>query len=333
MAWRQDLASRSRDELENSKNFGHYPPGKRPPPERLQEIFQRLRAMAEGTGHRVQPSDSGAEAAPLQTLVIRTEAQREQLEKSDAASREYQQMDQDFVRGDWLARLFYGCMSDDAEYELREVVWRYTQMDFLFRFAMKIDAYCYDSRHRDERVCCGVMDPRGQLDLYQILYPENWNTAYGCPYRQWADFLRDYNAWGRGEAPQPRWMPKAPSSPKKAAEDVMAVYLVSAVPPITRWFFGHTKTGAACPPLVNGPLVEQFLLRCNPLNSTEPALASIYRCIYGNPADKYSGFYEVALQMWSRYATFVPGPVEQHMFRHDMRAATDWTRHDFPSSR
>lgn len=341
-AWRSKLGALSAREIELGKTMGHHPRA-RTDPELLRSVFRQFKAMSEGTGSRGAASlgseddDQGLgsepQSAPLQTLVISTERERLRLEEADRATQNFQLLDADFLRGDWLARLFYGCLSDDPEYELREVAWRYTQLDFLCRTVMACDRYCFGQRHREEQTCCGVLDPRARLDLHQILYPENWNGAYGCPYKTWSEFQRDYNAWGRGEGPRPRWLPKAPVTPKKAAEDVVAVYLLCTVAPLHSWFLGDRSVPCVPPrpPLVDPKLTEQFLERGNLLQGIEPTMRALTRCINGGH-DRHDGFYEIALQMWSHYANFLPGPVEQVVHAQDLEESSNWTVRQWPQT-
>ena len=323
--------------------MGHRKPGARDPAV-LRNIFNGLKAMMDGggssSGGPPTPSSESNDLSdsqssiPTQTLIISSEREQEKLAEADAVTDQYRELDADFLRGDWLARLFYGCLSDDPDYEMREVAWRYNQLEFLCRFVLQLDAYCYDHRHRDERICCGVLDPRTQLELQQVLLPENWNSAHMCPYRQWSDFVGDYNAWGRGEGPKPRWMPKAPVMAKKAAEDVLAVYIVAAIDPIRDWFLGTTTatSNETCPSpmLTCSSLTDQFLRRCNPLHSLEPVLRSISRCTNGTH-NKDSGFYEAALQMWSYYGSFVPRSVERTLRASDLQDSMGWMNQQQPS--
>jgi len=337
--WRHIVSAVHFDATERSKNMHHYPPAKRRDGALVMEIFGKLNAMADdpammttpapagqstpssppdGSGRNESPHSQSSSIAPLQTLVISGRAQREQLEQADRATQHYRQLDADFLRGDELARIFYGCTSDDAGYELREMSWRYTRLDFLWRFVLSLDEYCYHKKPRDERVCCGVLDPRMRFDLFQILHPDNWSAAHGCPYTEWEQFVRDYNNWGAGSGPRPRWLPSVPGTSKKAAEDVVFAYLVTGVTPICHWFFGPDG-----PPLHSRLLAEQFMMRGSPAMGLESAATMIRRCINGNH-DPHAGFYDVALQMWSEYATYVPGVVEMHLQQHDLADSTRW---------
>jgi len=339
-SWRHKLGQASDRRVERTKNMGHYPPGQRHRAGReiLMNIYGKLKLLTEGTGCRTPaangPGRSGEgggdqHSAPLQTLIIGTDYEHQKLDEKDKVTELYQCLDADFVRGDWLARIFYGCLSDDADYELRECVWRYTQLEFLLRMALAADEHCYRMRHKDERVCCGILEPRTRLYLEQYLMPENWNRAYGCPYRSWDEFLEDYNAWGRGEAGAPRWFPKSPPTAKKAAEDIVVIYLICRLSPCFAWYFGKTKDGAPSPPHTDLALSEQFLLRGNDAQTVEAAVVQVMRCVEARH-DHQERFYEVALQLWPQLGAFLPKNIELQQRREDLRDATSWTGMQWP---
>lgn len=332
--WRGLITTMHEDRMERSKNMHHYPPRKRKDGALVLEIFGKLSAMADEAPNPADAGGSSADTrkpprppqqqqpkpspAPLQTLVISGREQREQLEQADRATEQYQQLDSDFLRGDWMARILYGCTSDNPAHDVREMAWRYTQLDFLCRFVWDLDEYAYCKKPRDERVCCGALDPRIRFDLFQILRPENWNAAHGCHYTDWQQFEADYNSWGTGVGPQPSWLPAVPGTSKKAAEDVVVAYLITCVGPICQWFFGPGG-----PPLHNRLLTEQFMMRGVPSLGMESVSAMTRRCIRGEH-DPHTGFYDVALRMWADYASYVPGVVELSLQQHDISDSTQW---------